>query len=374
MTQRQNVFLLLFFLGVCVAEAQHRASFDLTLDQDFESAEKTLELYEGLYGRPEGVAGLRGSKLALATTALLAQRTLSTQDLERSLEAVKFNQDLGDDVFRMREARANSGVIRELMDEVTRRSFADRVVRTVEQLFPPSADVKSRVPVYFVAFGHHNIDAFVRRVIWKGGDPAFVGEGNGELTIVMNLSKAVYYGRSVEERFVGVLSVVAHEVFHAAFGVYKDNSSRWRQYTATHRRHIDRLLALTQNEGIAYYLSLIHQTRGKLRPGWEEKIRSSFGTFSRNAEELLSPGISPRRASDIVRESNSSGYWESYGAMTGMIIARQIDQTLGRSALVETITIGPNDFFRKYVDLMEQDPTIPPLSPRIVQEIRRLRN
>jgi len=52
MTQRQNVFLLLFFLGVCVAEAQHRASFDLTLDQDFESAEKTLELYEGLYGRP----------------------------------------------------------------------------------------------------------------------------------------------------------------------------------------------------------------------------------------------------------------------------------------------------------------------------------
>jgi hypothetical protein len=374
MPKKRNALLLLLFLGVCVAGAQHRASFDLTLVQDFESAEKTLELYEGLYGRPGGVADLRGSQIALATTALLAQRRLSTADLERSLEAVKFNQDLGDDVFRMGEGRANAGAIRELLNEVRRRSFAERVIRTVEQLFPPSAAVKSRVPVYFVAFGHHNIDAFVRRVVWKGDEPQFVGEGRGELTIVMNLSKAVYYGRSIEERFVGVLSVVAHEVFHAAFGVYKDNSSRWRHYTATHRRPIDYLFALTQNEGIAYYLSLIQQTRGKLRPGWEEKVRLSFGTFSRNTEELLSPDVSPRRASDIVRESNTSGYWESYGAMTGMIIARQIDQTLGRAALVETVTLGPNDFFGKYVDLMKRDPTIPAFSPRVVQEIQRLRN
>jgi len=374
MVQKGNVLLLLFFSWVSVAGAQDRASFDLRLDQDFESAEKTVELYEGLYGRPEAVAGLRGSQLALATTALLAQRRLSTRDLERSLEAVKFNQDLGEDLFRMKEARGNAGAIRELLDEVRRRRFADRVVGTVEQLFPPSARLKSRIPIYFVAFGHQNIDAFVRRVVWNGDEPAFVGEGNGELTIVMNLSKAVTYGRSVEERFFGVLSVVAHEVFHAAFGVYKDNSSGWRHYTATHQRPIDHLFALTQNEGIAYYLSLVHQTRGKLRPGWEEQVRTAFAAFSRNAEELLSPEISPRRASAIIRESNTSGYWESYGAMTGMIIARQIDQTLGRSALVETIASGPNDFFGKYVDLINRDGTLPALSPRVVQEIRRLRN
>jgi hypothetical protein len=369
----RTICVSLLICVVCGAHAQRRATFDVALDQNLDSAEETLDVYGGLFGRPEGVAELRGSQIALATTALLAQRELTTQDLERSLEAAKYNQDLGDDVFRMKEARANAGAIKQLLAEVRRRNFGDRVVKTVEQLFPASATVKTRIPVYFVAFGHHNIDAFVRRVVWREDIPSFVGEGKGELTIVMNLSKAVSYGRSVDERFVGVLSVVAHEVFHAVFGVYKDNSAHWRRYYAGHQRYVDHLLALTQNEGVAYYLSLIHQTRGKLLPGWEEKVRSAFDSFSGGAEELLSPDVSSRRASEIIRQSNTSGYWESFGALTGMIIARQIDQGMGRSALVETIASGPIDFFGKYVDLMRRDPTIPQLSARVVREIQRMR-
>ena len=88
--------------------------------------------------------------------------------------------------------------------------------------------------------------------------------GKGFFPTVVNLAKAVNYGKTTDERFVGMVSVVAHEVFHAAFGNYKDGSPAWRAYYATHRSSLDQLLDLTHNEGIAYYLSLVQSSRGRL--------------------------------------------------------------------------------------------------------------
>ena len=223
--------------------------------------------------------------------------------------------------------------------------------------------------MYFVAFGHKNIDAFVRRVRWEGDTPVFVGENEGELTIVVNLSKAVHYGRTLDERFIGLLSVVAHEVFHASFGVYKDGSPVWRDYYRAKRGYLDYLLDLTQNEGIAHYLSLIQRTGGKLRNDQVPKVHSSFEEFNRTAGLLHSGRISPQKAGEMIRHSNSSGYWESFGAITGMIIARQIDQSMGRAALLETVALGPDDFFGKYVELMRKDPGIPELSDLVISQI-----
>jgi hypothetical protein len=368
---RRVLLLACTLLFGAASRGQQGEYFNVFLRIDYASAEKTLELYQGLAGRPADIAALRGSQIALSTTAFLAQRPFDTPTLEHALEAVKFNQGLGDDVFRMRDARANVAAINELLKEAQKRNFGQKVVSTVAQLFPAGARVNTVIPVYFVAFGHQNIDAFVRRVIWRGDTPIFTGEGEGELTIVVNLAKCVNYGRSVDERFVGMLSVVAHEVFHAAFGVYKDGSSVWRNYYAAHRTPFDQLLDLSHNEGIAYYLTLIQSSRGKLPPDGLEKARHSFADFNRNASELLAPGTTFRRSEDIIRLSNTSGYWESYGAITGMIIARQIDQTLGRQALVETIAGGPADFFGKYADLMKRDGGIPSLSPLILQNATR---
>jgi hypothetical protein len=282
---------------------------------------------------------------------------------------VKFNQLSGDDVFVMAEARRNVTELQELMDAVQQRSFGTKVVNTVAQLFPEHTRIRTSIPLYFVAFGHQNIDAFVRRVRWQGDRPSFVGENEGELTIVVNLSKAVHYGRTLDERFIGLLSVVAHEVFHAAFGVYKDASPTWREYYRTNDSYLDILLDLTQNEGIAHYLSLIQRTGGKLRNDQVAKVQSSFAEFNKNAALLKSGKLSPRQASEMIRHSNSSGYWESFGAITGMIIARQIDQTLGRGALLETVELGPDDFFGKYAGLMRKDSGIPQLSDLIVEAI-----
>ncbi len=369
---RQRLFFSFLLLFGAACRAQQNDMFNVYLRIDYASAEKTLELYQGLGGRPAEIAALRGSQIALSTTAFLAQRPLDTPVLEEALESVKFNQAMGDDIFRMRDARANVAAISELLVEAQRRNFGQKVVSTVAQLFPPDARVSTVIPVYFVAFGHQNIDAFVRRVVWRGDTPSFTGEGQGELTIVVNLAKCVNYGHSVDERFIGMISVVAHEVFHAAFGVYKDGSPVWKNYYASHNTPFDQLLDLSHNEGIAYYLTLIQSpSRGKLPADGLERARRSFEEFNRNAEEILAPGTTYRRSEDIIRLSNTSGYWESYGAITGMIIARQIDQTLGRQALSETIARGPADFFGKYADIMKRDGSIPVLSGVVIQNATR---
>ncbi len=360
------VALLSIFLPATVWA---RSGFNVVLNVDYVSAEESVGLYEGVSGRPDDIARLRGSQIALATTALLAQRPLDTKDLEGALEAAKFNQLSEDDVFKIRDAREHVAELKELLTAVERRNFSEKVVSTVAQLFPERTELSASIPIFFVAFGHQNIDAFVRRVTWIADTPVFVGEGEGELTIVVNLAKAVSYGRTLDERFIGLLSVVAHEVFHAAFGVYKDTSPAWRAYYATRRTYLDQLLDLTQNEGIAHYLSLIQRTRGNLREDQVDKVHAAFVEFNRTAGELLSRNITPRRAGDLIRNSNTSGYWESYGAITGMIIARQIDNALGRLALMETIALGPDDFFGKYVKLMQKDNGLPALGDEVVRMV-----
>lgn len=349
-------------------EAQEHGQFQLVLELNYVSAEKTIELYRGLSGHPREIAGLRGSQLAMQTTALLARRQLDLPGLERALEAAKFNQDLGDDVYRMKDARDNVEALAELYGALRRRNFGQRVSSTIEQLFPAGASVRGMLPMYFVAFGHENIDAFVRRVVWNGDRPVFTGEG--EVTIVVNLAKAVHYGRTVDERFLGLLSTVSHEVFHAAFEAYRDASPVWREYHARRRSYFDALADLAQNEGIAYYLSLIQTSRGRLPADWERRVAAVFDSFNRAAEELLSAGVSPRRAQDLLLTANTSGYWESYGAMAGMVMAKHIDQGLGRTALTETVAKGPSDFFAKYIQVMRRDPGVPALSARVMQAIQ----
>jgi len=367
-----RIAALAFALSAACAPARGQdADFDLALNIDTRSAEEAVALFQGQGGHPDEIARLRGSQIALATTAVLSHRDLTLAALQRSLEAAKFNQTIDDDAFRIKEARANAGAIADLLAEIGRRNFGQKVVATVAQLFPPGTRLKTSLPLYFVAFGHQNIDAYVRRVVWDGDVPRFVGEGEGELTIVVNLAKAVSYGQTVDDRFVGMMSIVAHEVFHAAFGAYKDASPQWQQYYAAHRTPFDRLLDLTQNEGIAYYLTLIQHSRGRLPNGWEQNVQSNFAQFNASAAELLSGRISPSRANDIIQQSNASGYWNNFGSITGMIIARQIDGTLGRAALSSTIADGPDAFFRTYIDLMRRDSSLPRLSDVVTGALSR---
>ncbi len=357
-----SLFLLLCAFNL--SSSQQASSFDVQLALDFSSAEQTLELYEGTSGSPQSVAELRGSRLALAATALLSGQHLETADLESTLRDAKYGQRPENDPFHIEEAREKTAEIKELLAEIKRRNFARRVSGTVAQLFPSSTRISTIIPVYVVAFGHQNISAFVQTIAWENGQPVAVAEGKGQLTIVVNLSRTIFYGDNLDDRFIGTLSVVAHEVFHAAFGVYQNQSAQWQKYFGKYRTYLDRLLELTQNEGIAHYLSF-EQRGGYVPRDWNKRVAASFEEFNARADELLSQSVSPQRAGEILRSSNTSEYWESYGAITGLFIALTIDRELGRNALTATISGGPAEFYRTYLTLVARNNNLPRLSGTI---------
>ncbi len=357
------------FLLIVVPQAHSQEEeFDVDLVIDYSAAEQCIRLFEDQFVNTEDVAGLRGNRIATSTTGMIESNGIGAYLLKNNLDTLKHRQYFQKDVYNLEDAKRNAVAIREMLDELKRRNFSRRVVATVEQIFPHDVEVSAKIPVYVVALGHENVDAYVRRIVWQGDEPRFVGENEGELTIVINLAQAVKYSDNLEERFVELLGVVAHEVFHAAFGVYKENSSTWKRYEQKHQRPIDILLDLTHNEGIAYYLSLDQQGRGNLPRDWNSRMREVFITFNNNAKELLSPNTTGARLSELIRSANLSGFWESYGSMAGMYIARTIDKQLGRAALIETISNGPMDFFQKYIELSKDDAALPKLTTKVTKE------
>jgi len=369
-----RVYLLFcLFIGVVVftkeAQAQSNPRFNVDLHINYTAAQQAIDLFEDQFTNTQSLAELRGNRIAASTTGLIANNGSVTSRLQSYLDSLKSHQIIRDDVYNLEEARKNVAAIKELLTAIEKRNFNRRVAATVEQIFPTDANVSLLIPVYIVAFGHENVDAYVRRIIWHGDTPQFTGENDGELTIVINLGHAVRYGDDVEERLLSVLGVVAHEVFHAAFGAYKESSPTWKRYYKNHHRAFDELLDLTQNEGIAYYLSLDQQGRGRVPRDWYARARDIFASFNRNAEELLSDALTHSRATELLRAANLSGYWESYGAMTGMFIAREIDLRMGRQALIETIAGGPIDLFNKYIKLTERDNNLQKISGKVIRSI-----
>ena len=349
--------------------SQTNPNFNVNLVLDAVSAERCIELFEDKLSSTQAIAELRGNRIAASTTSFIAQQMSATAQLQNYFDSLKYRQIIMNDMFHLESARKNIDGIKQLLNEIKKQNFSRRVVATVEQVFPQNANVSVTIPVYVVTLGHDNVDAYVRRIIWHGDEPQFVGENQGELTIVINLAHAVNYGGSVEDRFTSLLSVVAHEVFHAAFGAYKETSPAWKRLYEKHHSPFDELLDLTQNEGIAYYLSLDQLGRGNLPRDWSAKMREAVASFNNNANELLSEKLTPHRASELIRTANLSGYWESYGSMTGMFIARTIDMKSGRASLIETIALGPSDFFSKYVKLTDEDSNLPKLSSSIVNAV-----
>jgi hypothetical protein len=364
------ISVLLFVSVRSATHSQTNSNFNVNLQLDLSAADQTIQLFEDKLINTKALSELRGNRIAASTTGVITNRGMGAEHLQSCLDSLKYHQIIRDDVYRLETARKNAVQIKELLNEIKKSNFNRRVVATVEQIFPQDAAVSVMIPVYVVAIGHENVDAYVRRIIWHGDVPQFTGEGEGKLTIVINLAQSVNYGPDLQERFVSLLGVVAHEVFHAAFGAYKEHASRWKKYYATYQRPFDNLLDLAQNEGVAYYLSLDQRGHGYVPRDWETKIHEAFSTFNRNAAELLSENLTPERASELIRMANLSGYWESYGAMTGMFIAREIDLRMGRAALIETVAGDPFDFFNTYRTLCNRDSNLPKLAPKIIAEIQ----
>ena len=364
---RTAIFLLILLPVISPGQDQ----FNVTLRLDFSSVDALIELSEGRIANVDRVAELKGNQIAAATSALLAREDYSTKNFARELERFRNGASLSKDIYGLSSSSSYLQQIKALSQESKRRNLDRRVLSTIAPFFPQNARINAFIPVYFVALGNENAAAFVRSIVWRDNVPYFVRDGEGELTIVVNLTRSVQYLNNVEYQFIDMLSTLAHESFHAVFGVYQQSSAVWKMQES--RQEPSWVLAeLAQNEGIAYLISLQQRSQGQMSPERLATARQSVLALSEALTELSSPDISNRRATELIMNSNLSGSFEkNYGATAGLMMAYIIDQKLGRKALTDTILYGTGDFFAKYQQLAIENGDLPKFDPAVISFLQK---
>lgn len=362
------VLLLLFFAQFL--PAQTNPNFSVSLQLDFSSAQAMSDMCEGMANNVNRVAALKGNAIAAATSILLARKQVPPDAFIHKLELLRDNFRDTDDVFGLQETRKHLTDIKALLAETQRHAVDRRVLATISQFFPADIQITAAIPVYFVAMGNERAAAFVRRVRWNGFTPEFVGDDEGEPVVVVNLARLVEYPHDVKEQFIELLSVLAHESFHAIFSTFQQTSPVWRQW---HQRRdpFAVLSELVQNEGIAYYISMQQSSfggNGNPPQQWFNIASHSIVALNEALLQLQSPDLTHAQARTLIMDANLSGSFEkNYGATAGNLMALEIDTKLGRPALTETIAKGPEDFFQKYEALSQQYGDIPKISTEVMR-------
>lgn len=346
-------------------------TFNISLRLDFASVDALMELSEGKIGNVNRVAELRGNQIAAATSALLARQEYSTERFAQELQRFRNGATPANDMFGLTAATQYREQIKALTAESKRRNLDRKVLATIVPFFPQKTRITASIPVYFVALGNENAAAFVRSVVWRDNVPHFVGEGEGELTIVVNLTRSVQYIQDIQVQFIDMMSTLAHEAFHAVFGIYQQQTPAWR--TVATRAEPQWVLAeLVQNEGMAYLISLQQRTGSHLSAAQLSSSKQSITDLNNALKELGSPGLTHARARELIMNSNLSGSYErNYGASAGLLMAYAIDSKLSRTALTEALEYGVGDFFGKYQQIADQFGELPKFDQDVIDFLQK---
>ncbi len=368
---RHIVVLLFAALPIFTDAIPAQQHFNVTFRLDFSSVDALIQLTEGKIANVDRVAELRGNQIAAATSALLAREPYSRQKFSAALDRFRNGAGLAEDIFGLSDAVKFLPQLKELSKESKRRNLDRKVLATISQFFPPNARISASIPVYFVALGNENAAAFVRSIVWRDNIPVFVAEGDGEPTIVVNLTRSVEHLPGVNIQIVDMMSTLAHEAFHAVFGVYQQSNPVWKSLQQRPEPYWV-LAEVAQNEGIAYLISLQQRSGGNMNPQQIASAQKSVAELNEALRELTDPGVSPARARELILNSNLSGSYEkNYGATAGLYMAHMIELKLGRTALTETLDFGIADFFEKYQRVAESNGGVPPFDEGVLKMLLR---
>jgi hypothetical protein len=372
MEKLKYIVFLGMVLAACfaMARAQDNPNFRISLSMDFYSAEYLLDYLDFKTNSTMAIAGFRGNQIAAATSVMLGRTARSGDDFENELQRVRSNTRITNDLYGLLPAKEHSVDIRKLLTEVKRRRLDRRVLGTIAEYFPADTKIISDIPVYIVAMGNERAAAVVRRVEWDGNVPKFVGEGEGQPVVILNLARCLQMAPVIDEQFLEMLATLAHECFHAAFSVLKQS---WPE--SLKPATADGMLQdIVQNEGIAYHISMqIHLDEGRRIPQqWFDGTTQAIAVLNRTMLELRSPRLSQSRAQELLMNANLSGSFEgNYGATAGMRMAYEIDRVLGRPALTATLNGGGGAFFLAYREACRRDPSLPAIDGRIMEWIQK---
>jgi hypothetical protein len=358
-----NLFCILFCTNK--ASAQTSPNFDFSLGIDYSSAEQTLDFFERRTSNSKQVAKLRGNQLAALTSVMLARTEKSDDDFSDQLELARNLSTFESDVYGFSTGRSRIQELRKLLQEMRKRHIDRRIVATIAAYFPEQVKISTQFSTYLVVLGNERAAAYVRNVVWNYDVPTFVSEDKGEPVIVVNLARVIERSHDLESQFIEVLSITAHECFHAALSILQKSLSE----SIKPRNAAEQLLNLVQNEGLAYYLSMQTHIGGEVpSPNWFNITAKAIETLNRALLELHSSNLTYSRARELIMDANLSGsFEENYGSTSGLRMAYEIDNHLGRSALSETLLGGGRRFLSAYQKACSQDGSLPRIDKQVVR-------
>lgn len=181
----------------------------------------------------------------------------------------------------------------------------------------------------------------------------------GGPVIVFNLTEALLYGGSTEERAAIVERVLAHECFHAGF---RQNEFDWPGWATYHdpRNAFDFIARAIVDEGVAHYVDW------KARAGADTLFTNGVGPREKKAFDQLAlacrrirdPYTDPEMRAEILGMAATGPLWSKYAAISGMFAASRIERRWGADSLRAAIAAGPREFRRMYAAIAARDTTL----------------
>ena len=171
----------------------------------------------------------------------------------------------------------------------------------------------------------------------------FMTNGN----VVVNVNAGYFQGDAE-----GIMNSLVHEVFHIGYGF--NRYYRCEAPLEDEQRYF--FLDALQNEGLATYVGYTARTIFKADHEKDYNMlddEQEFEKALKKVNHLFTKALSPE-GRNLKSESWQIGVTERAYYVLGGVMARTIDQKLGRDKLVDTIKKGPRSFVTLYNSLVPQ--------------------
>jgi hypothetical protein len=177
--------------------------------------------------------------------------------------------------------------------------------------------------------------------------------------VLFNLSEALEYGTSTEERAAIVERVLAHETFHAALRQMEFGAPGWMRYHEP-RNALDHIARVMLDEGVAHFIDWRERpgadTLFVAKPGAREQ--KAFSQLALACKRLQDPRTDPGARGEILGLAATGPLWSKYGAISGMFAASRIDRAWGADSLKTIVGRGPHSLLRAYASLAAADTSL----------------
>ena len=220
-----------------------------------------------------------------------------------------------------------------------------------------AADVAAYVPkrawrpvrVFFVIATRYLFDAVTLDRSLDGGGP----------TVLFNLSEALNYGGSTEERMAIVERVLAHETFHAALRQLEFGQPGWRRYHDP-MNTFDYIARVMLDEGVAHYIDWKERAGADtlFAARLSSRERKAFDQLALACRRLRDPQTDPEAREEILGLAATGPIWSKYGAISGMFAAWRIERAWGRDSLRAAVVGGPRELRRLYATAAAADTSL----------------